>query len=251
MHHDPTIWKQLWDNAIGGAAVVTLLLGVWISARAVGLLNRPNHWLRSTYIPPRDLVGFFAMPHFMLEYENRGNVPVVFSDFMLMLPRIEGIVGGDSRLILHPGAELFIDKRPTTRVGGYQLLRRLDYRTNKVRLEPGEMHTDYFDLGAFFTDVELGHSLWTQVNIPNDFHPILSFHDNFGNNYYCDEHGIHRGTWEHPHLDVLRASAATLGFGDGVETRRRWWRWFGWKERRTPGLGEAPELALPDSSAGG
>jgi hypothetical protein len=101
MTHDPSIWKELWDNTVGGAAVVALLLGVWISARAVGLLNRPKHWLRSTYIPPRGLVGFFAMPHFMLEYENRGNMPVVFSDFMLMLPRIDGVVGGNGKFVLH------------------------------------------------------------------------------------------------------------------------------------------------------
>ncbi len=83
---DPGFWQQLWENAVAGAALVALALGVWISARTVGLLNRPKHWLRSTYLPPRDLVGFFATPHFMVEYENRGNVPIVFSDFMLCSP---------------------------------------------------------------------------------------------------------------------------------------------------------------------
>ncbi|MEX2647179.1 MAG: hypothetical protein WD249_13030 [Gaiellaceae bacterium] len=235
---DPSLLQQLWDNAVAGAAVVALALGIWLTAHNLGVLRRPKHWLRSTYLPPRDLVGFFAMPHFLVEYENRGNVPVVFSDFMLMLPRLEGVLDESGEFVLHPGAELLIDKRPTTRVGGYQVLRKLDYRTNKVRLEPGEMHTDFFDLGAFFPDVEPGDSPWNQVSVPPDFHPVLSFHDNFGNRYYCDQDGVHRGDWEHPNLDALRAASGTTGYGTGVETKRRWLRWFGWKYDETHGTGE-------------
>lgn len=246
VHNDPGFLQHLWNNAVAGGAAIAIFLGLWISARTLGLLNRPKHWLRSTYLPPYDLVGFFAMPHFQLEYENRGNTPVAFSDFFLILPRIEGAIDSDGKFNFHQGAELLIDKRPTTRVGGYQLARAMDYRTNKVPLEPGEMHTDFFDFGAFFPNVTEGKSRWGSVHVPSDFQPILSFHDNFGNTYYCDDKGVHRGRWEHPHLDALRAAAATLGYGSGLETKRRFLRWFGWNDRRTHGLGEPPELARPE-----
>ena len=83
-------------------------------------------------------------------------VPVVFSDFVLVLPRLEGVIDGDGTFILHPGAELFIDKRPTSRMGNLQQWRMLDYRTNKVRLEPGDSHSDFFDLGAFLPNATPG-----------------------------------------------------------------------------------------------
>jgi hypothetical protein len=242
---DPSFWQQLWDNAVALLAAAAVFAALWLSARQLGLLNRPKHWLRSTYLKPHDLIGFFAMPHFQLEYENRGNVPIVFSDFFLQLPRIEGVVDSDGTFVFHPGAELLIDKRPTTRIGGYQLARKLDYRTNKVRLEPGEMHTDYFDLGAFFPADE-GTAPWATVSVPSDFQPILSFHDNFGNTYYCDETGVHRGRWVHPHEAALLEVASDLGLGQGLQTKRRLLRWFGWKEQTTTGLGEPAGLVQPD-----
>jgi len=104
------------------------------------------------------------------------------------------VIDKSGQFIAHPGADLFIDKRETTTVGGYQLLRKLDYRTNKVRLAPGDMHTDFFDLGAFLQDaVNPGPFAPKDPVLPSDFQPILSFHDNYGNNYYCNEDGVHRG----------------------------------------------------------
>ena len=229
---------ELWDNAVAGGAVVALILGVWISARTLGLLNRPKHWLRSTYLPPRDLVGFFAMPHFLVEYENRGNIAVTFSDFVLALPRLENVIDDDGKFILHPGAELFIDKRPTSRMGNMQHWRKLDYRTNNVRLEPGDSHTDFFDLGAFLPDVK-PDSRFKQVSIPADFSPLLTFHDSYGNRYYCDDEGIHRGEYEYPHVAALMGAGEKAPARVGVLTQRRRVRWFGWKEKRTRGLGES------------
>jgi hypothetical protein len=241
VHHDPSFWHQLWDNAFAGIAVVALVFGAWVSARSLGLLARPKHWLRCTYLPPHDLVGFFAMPYFMLEYENRGNVPIVFSDFMLMLPRADDCTDSSGNFTFHPGAELFIDGEPKTTVAGYQFLQKLDHRTCKVRLEPGEMHTDYFDLGVFFPGVTGAVSPWDDVRIPPDFRPILSFHDNFGNTYHCDDTGIHSGQWTHPSAEALRAAGGAFGLGDGIESRWKRIRWFGWKQRRTAGLGESPD----------
>jgi hypothetical protein len=231
VHHDPTFLKNLWDNAVAAAAIVALILTVLISARTIGILNRPKHWLRSTYLPPRDLVGFFAMPHFLVEYENRGNVPVVFSDFVLHLPRIEGVIDPDGKFIAHPGADLFIDKRPTTRWAGQQIYRLIDFRTNTVRLGSGDTHTDFFDLGAFAPNDQ----------VPDDFHPILTFHDNYGNNFYADEDGVHRGAWKYPHRHALEATLTLVSQERGVETRRRAVRWLGWVDRRTRGTGEAAQ----------
>jgi hypothetical protein len=98
-----SVLHQLWNNAVAGGAAVAIALGVWISARTLGLLNRPKYWLRGTYLKPRDLVGFFAMPHFLVEYENRGNVPVVFSDSVLALPRLEGVVDAERGFVLSRG----------------------------------------------------------------------------------------------------------------------------------------------------
>src|SRR5207253_2139452 len=108
-----------------------------------------------------------------------------YSDFTIHLPRIDGVIDANGDFVFHQGAELLIDKRPTTRIAGYQLASKMDYRTNKVRLEPGEMHTDYFDLGAFFPDA-VASARWSAVNVPLDFNPILTFHDNFGNIFYAD-----------------------------------------------------------------
>jgi hypothetical protein len=155
------------------------------------------------------------MPHFQLEYENRGNTPVAFSDFFLILPRIEGAIDSDGKFNFHQGAELLIDKRPTTRVGGYQLARAMDYRTNKVPLEPGEMHTDFFDFGAFFPNVTEGKSRWGSVHVPSDFQPILSFHDNFGNTYYCDDKGVHRGRWQQQRWGTAADWKRSDGSSDG------------------------------------
>jgi hypothetical protein len=249
VHSNPSLLKDAWDNAVAGAAVIALALGAWISVRTLGLLNRPKYWLRSTYLPPHDLVGFFAMPHFMVEYENRGNTPVTFSDFMLILPRIDGLIDGAGRFVLHPGAELLIDKRPTTRIAAFQSFSKIDYRTAKVRLEPQEMHTDYFDLGAFFPEAKSEASRWKDVKVPTDFHPVMSFHDNFGNSYYCDNDGLHEGRWEPPHLDALRAAGARIGFSQGLQSRRRLLHWLGWTSCSCGGLGEPPELALPKPAA--
>jgi hypothetical protein len=243
VHHDPSFWHQLWNNALAGAAAVALFFGVWVSAKKLGLLARPRHWLRGTYIPPHDLVGFFAMPFFLVEYENRGNVPIVFSDFALMLPRAGSCTDGSGKFVFHPGAELLIDREPKTTIAGHQFLEKLDHRTCKVRLEPGEMHTDYFDLSAFFPDVTGAVSPWNDVRVPPNFSPILSFHDNFGNSYHCDDAGLHCGQWKHPSADALRAAGGRLGFGDGVESRRKLLRWFGWKQRQKAGLGESPDVS--------
>ena len=95
-------WNVLQD--IGSiAGLVALLLGVWLSLRTLGVLNRPRYEISAAYLP-RDEVGFGAMPHFVVEYRNTGNVPVTFSDFELALPRHDFIQG--DKLVGHLGAEL-------------------------------------------------------------------------------------------------------------------------------------------------
>jgi hypothetical protein len=229
---------DLWDNAVGGAAVVALALGVWISARTLGLLNRPKYWLRATYLPPRDAVGFFAMPHFLIEYENRGNVDAVFSDFMLMLPRLEGVIDAKHGFVLQVGAEVFIDKRPTTTFAGAQEYKAIDYRTHRVRLAPGDSHTDFFDLGAFLPGAEQSER-FKSANVPSDFSPVLAFHDSYGNNFYADTEGLHPGVYQYPHeSEMMKGGRRRRSIG--ILSGRRWLRWLGWTQKDALGLGEEP-----------
>lgn len=174
--------RDLWDNGLAGAGAVALVLGVWIAAKSVGLLDRPKHSISARYLPPADLLGFFTMPHFVVEYENQGNVPVTFSDFELLLPRFEE-VSTEGNYKMHLGAKLYIDKRPTSTVGAIQHLRGIDYRTNTVRLEPGESHSDFFDLGAFLEDADPKRAAADRRPSPN-FEPVAS---------KCQARGPHLG----------------------------------------------------------
>jgi hypothetical protein len=232
-----SILQRLWDNAVAGGAAVAILLGLWLTARQIGLLNRPKHWVRVTYLPPRDAVGFFAMPHFLVEYENRGNVPIVFSDFILALPRLEGVIDEERGFVTHVGAELFIDKRPTSTIAGMQQFSAVDYRTDKVRLDPGDSHTDFFDLGAFLPDMQQGDRFRAE-NVPHDFSPIITFHDSFGNNLWADEDGVRSGLYEYPH-DEEMLKVVTRRPAYGILSTRKAIRWLGWTSARARGLGEA------------
>jgi hypothetical protein len=235
--------RTLWENGLAGAGAVALLLGLWLGAKAVGLLDRPKHWVRSTYLPPQDLLGFFAMPHFVVQYENLGNVPVAFSDFELVLPRFEK-VAPDGSYTMHLGAEFFIDKRPTSTIGALQHIRAVDYRSNKVRLEPGEAHTDFFDLGAFVGNGDPPGPL-EPAKLPTDFNPVLTFHDSFGSRYHCDAEGIHVGRWESPMLRDMRAAGASLKPDTtGLLSQRRLIRWFGWTKKATPARFDLEEPRL-------
>jgi hypothetical protein len=48
---------------------------------------------------------------------------------------------------------MYIDKRPTSTVAMMKMFKAVDFRTNKVRLELGDSHTDFFDPGAFLPGV--------------------------------------------------------------------------------------------------
>lgn len=193
----------------------------------------------STYLPPQDLVGFPTMPHFVVTYRNLGNVAVTFSDFELRWPRLDGAIDANGEFRLTTGAELYIDKRLTSTIGGVQEYSKLDYRTDKRHLEPGERHTDFFDLGALLgwqdgaSAVEPKHPLrWEQRTVPGDFHPVLTFSDSFGNDYYCDEVGVHFGEYTYPYAEAaVRALSAKrtprlLTVSRGRFPGRRTWRAF-------------------------
>jgi hypothetical protein len=173
-----------------------------------------------------DVAGFFTMPHFLVEYENLGNVPLTFSDFELVLPRFEKVSStGDYKLQL--GAELFIDKRPTARIGPIQHLRAIDYRTNTVRLEPGASYSDFFDLGAFVEGADPKQKFSTG-KLPPDFEPVLTFRDSFANRYWVNAEGVHAGRYEAPMAAAIRAGGRTLRDPQTVTSRRRLIRWLGW-----------------------
>lgn len=186
-------------GSIGG--LIALGLGIWLSLRALGFFLKRSYSLNARYLPHTDAVGFDAMPHFVLQYQNLGEVTVVFSDFELLLPR--RMFRGDT-FIDHPGADLLIDKRKSSTVGGIKEYSKVDYRTNKVRLEPGESHTDFFDLEAFLPNFDPTDPMPTG-GVPAGFNPALQFRDSFGHEYYCDEKALHTGAYKHPELDKLLA----------------------------------------------
>jgi hypothetical protein len=167
------------------------------------------------------------MPHFVVQYENHGNAPVTFSDFELLLPRLKGVVGTDGKFVLHLGAELFIDKRPTSRVWGIQHLKALDYRTKRLSLAPGQSHTDFFDLGAFVQAPD-AFARGTELRIPDDFEPILQFRDSFGHEFHCDQDGAHHGAYRYPHQRELEAEGLRERASASATLQRRPIRWFGW-----------------------
>jgi hypothetical protein len=190
-------------------------------------------------IPPASgCGGLLCDAALLIEYENRGNVEAVFSDFMLMLPRLEGVIDPERGFVLDPGAEVFIDKRPTTTFAGAQEYKALDYRTHRVRLAPGDSHTDFFDLGAFLPGAEQSDRLKVP-NVPSDFSPVLAFHDSYGNNFYADTEGLHSGVYQYPHeAEMMKGRRRRQSIG--ILTRRRWLRWLGWTQKDTVGLGEPP-----------
>jgi hypothetical protein len=127
----------------------------------------------------------------------------------LLYPRLDAL---DRRggFILIPGAKLYIDKRLSSRLGAVQEHKAIDYRTNKVELPPGASHTDFFDLGALLdwtSEKEEGGYEWARKEraVPEDFHPVLTFTDSYGNDIHCDEHGPHSGPYRYPHQREMLA----------------------------------------------
>ncbi len=51
-----TFWNVLQD--VGSiAGLIALLLGVWLSLRAVGVLDRPSYEISAGYLPERDSIA--------------------------------------------------------------------------------------------------------------------------------------------------------------------------------------------------
>jgi hypothetical protein len=124
--------SSVWDVIQGIGAVAGLLalgLSIYLGLRAAGVFEQPEYELTSSYLAPHDIIGFPTMPHFVLMYRNVGNVPVMFSDFELKYPRLDA-VDNEGKFILTPGADLYIDKRLSSRLGGAQQYKKIDYRTS-------------------------------------------------------------------------------------------------------------------------
>jgi hypothetical protein len=182
-----TLWNVFQD--VGSVAgLIALFLGVWLSLRAIGVFDRPSYEISAGYLPERDEIGFGAMPHFVLEYRNTGNVPVTFSDFELVLPRHDFIRNG--QLVGHLGAELFIDKKKASRIGSFQHVQAIDYRTIRVELPPRTSDSTYFDLGAFLPN--LNPERIEPAQVPLDFEPVLKLTDSWGHELWVDRHVARR-----------------------------------------------------------
>jgi hypothetical protein len=135
-------------------------------------------------------------------------------------------VSQDGKFVLHPGAQLFIDKRPTSKLGKQQAYKYVDYRTDKVTLQPGESHTDFFDLGAFLPNADTSGPM--AIVDTSNFHPVMTFHDSRGNRFHCDVDGIHEGSYVYPLQAAMEAGASALITHAAIEVRRKWLRWLGW-----------------------
>jgi hypothetical protein len=225
------------------AGLVAFGLSIYLGLRAAGVFERPEYELTSSYLAPHDIIGFPTMPHFVVMYRNVGNVPVTFSDFELKYPRLDA-VDNKGDFILTPGADLYIDKRLSSRLGGAQQYKKIDYRTNKVELAPGAMHTDFFDLGALLgwkpeeeeeEEEEGGYSTALETRtVPTDFHPVLTFTDSFGNELHCDEDGVHLGPYRYPHERAFRAGVPEVKMPHTLEVARSRLRWRGWTHSKRP-----------------
>jgi hypothetical protein len=156
---------------------------------------------------------------------------------------LEGVVDAERGFVLHPGAELYIDKRRTSTIGPMQMFKAMDFRTNRVRLEPGDSHTDFFDLGAFLPDAQQSDRFRVD-SLPSDFSPILQFHDSHGNSFYADPDGLHAGLYAYLYEEEL-LKIGTPSASLGILTTRRALRWLGWKQIQARGLGEPIGIDRP------
>lgn len=218
-----TVWEVLRDaGAIAG--FLSLVLGIGLALRAFGVFVSPRYEISSTYLPPHDNLGFAAMPHFVVTFENIGNVPVTFSGFEIVQPR--RMFRGDT-YIDHLGAELFIDGKRSSRIGTKKDAEKVDYLTTAVRLQPQDSAVEFFPLATLFPNIDT-ERLQAASTGP-DLNPVLQFNDSFGNVYYCDDLGIHNGRWNHPEMRRLLAiGAREIPTESLIAERgrfRREWRW--------------------------
>ena len=213
------------------AAYVALVLGIVLSLRTLGLFERPVFSLTSNYLAPTNILGQPTVPHFVLDYRNEGNVSVVFSDFEVFLPRLDPL-DEEGRFIFQPGADFFIDKRPTMEIGGIQQYSKIDHRTNVVRLGPRESHVDYFDLESLLPDGwdEVG---WDSATaFARRFSPILRFRESWGNEYHCDQAGAHFGEYVYPYEDALTRDVPSRSWQHRLAVKRV--RAIGWSTDERP-----------------
>lgn len=202
------------------AGFIALGLSIILGLRAIGVFDRPSYEIEASYLPERDLLGFAVMPYFIVQFRNDGNKPVTFADFELILPRPNVIHQG--KLMAHLGAELFIDKRRSSRLGAMQTADAIDYRTVKVELPPSSSHTEFFDLGAFLPNLNPDEHLQSN-QIPPDFEPVLHFGDSWRNDICVDRHGIHEGEWHHSDEKELAGMGHTkYSLGSTLHRKRRW-----------------------------
>jgi hypothetical protein len=125
--------------------------------------------------------------------------------------------------------------RPRTAQPSLQQYEVVDYRTSKVELPARASRTDFFDLGALLDwkgeEEEGGYgSALAARTVPDNFYPVLTFTDSYGNDLHCDEEGAHAGPpYRYPHRRELEASAAHLRFSKALTVSRRSMARLGWK----------------------
>jgi hypothetical protein len=187
----------------------------------MGVFDRLRYAVTSSYIPETGWLGLRSMPHFVVQFENEGTVPVTFSDFELLLPEVL-TPDEDGQLVGTMGAELYIDKNRASRIVALQHIEKIDYRTTKVELRGRSSHMEFFDLRTFLPEGwgELG-KLDKNYGTLADFEPVLAFHDNYGNEFHCDRRGIHRGAYEHPQMEALKTEGYDPGTPSKIVVKRR------------------------------
>jgi len=205
-------------GAIAGFVAVILSIGLNLR-QLLAVFARRRCVVTSDYHGPADLVGFSSKPRFILMFENPSAVSMDFRHFELLLPRLEGVVDDDGQFVAHPGAKLFKDGSPLgSSLRFRQEFRKIDFVTRSVRVEPQSSEVEFFELDAFLPGpAPEGWQIDTPV--PSDFEPVLQFRHAAGQEFHCNQNGIHSGPYRWPFeknfLAVRTATPAKV-----VELRR-------------------------------
>jgi len=187
------------------AGFIALLLSILLNLRQLAaIFDRGECLITSSYHGPRDLIGFASKPRFFLLFENRNALPLDFRHFELLLPRLDGIMS-EGEFVGHAGAELYHDGEPTgSRLAERQEFRKIDFLSRVVSVAPHSSEAVFFEFDALLP--EPTPKGWVaETRLPADFQPVLQFLHTGGQEFHCDAHGIHPGSYVWPYASELAA----------------------------------------------
>jgi len=207
------VWE--WPTRVGATlGVISFGIGILLGLKALGVFNRPSHRLTVGYHGVGAL-SIGGTPRFIVVFESRGNTPVAFQDFELLLPRLGSDaldLDGEFRLRAN-GAKLFVDGFEEGHIEGAQAFFAIDRMTRVIDLGPRQSMTEFFDLGQLYDQTPR-----------QTFEPIISFRDSYGFPFWGNMRGeISAGDYPYPHQEELDR---VIRFANmkRLRSRKRWLR---------------------------